>query len=94
VGLQQAFQVVKQALIGLRKKGQDPQIPDEAVKLYRMMAQLLPRVLKEHVEPAALATAQRQCRVAARKLEEVEERRQDDAARRRPRLYDGLSAEQ
>jgi hypothetical protein len=61
----------EQESAGLIEDGQKQDLPEQVTKLYGMMTRLLPRVLKDHVEPAALATAQRQCRVAARKLEDL-----------------------
>ncbi len=84
----------EQEAAGLVEEGQEPELPDEAGKLYGMMTRLLARVLKEHVEPAALTTAQRQCRVAARKLEGLAERRRAESVRRQPTLFDNLPGEQ
>jgi DNA modification methylase len=86
-----AFQ--EQEAAGLVEEGQEADMAEEAAKYYGMMTRLLPRVLKEHVEPAALATAQRQCRVAARKLDELAPRRQFDAAERQPTLFDKVAGE-
>jgi hypothetical protein len=55
---------------GLVDPGEEPALPDEAVGYYRMMPRLLQGVLKENVDAAAYTRASRQCRAAARKVEE------------------------
>jgi hypothetical protein len=42
---------LEQEATGLVEEGQEPELPEEAARLYGMMTRLLPRVLKEHVEP-------------------------------------------
>ena len=55
---------------GLVEPGEEPTLPVEAVAYYRMMPRLLQSVLKENVDPFAYTRASRQCRTAARKVEE------------------------
>lgn len=66
--------LLEEDAVGLTEAGQAPEIPDEALRLYAMMPQLLQRVLKERVDPQRYALAQRQCRIAGAKLADLTER--------------------
>jgi hypothetical protein len=68
-------------------------MPDEAVAYYRMMPRLFQGVLKENVDASAYARANRQCRAAARKVEDHEARfaandGHDGSGARQGRLFD------
>jgi hypothetical protein len=71
--LYDAAALLEEEAQGLVEPGEQPTLPPEAVEYYRMMPQLLQSVLKENVDPDAYTRASRQCRAAARKLEEQEE---------------------
>jgi len=59
------------------------------------MKQLLPAVLRENAEPDAYARAQRQCRIATRKLEEQAEREQSkNSSPRQSSLFDQAGGRQ
>ncbi len=78
---------------GLVEPGEEPVMPDEAVVYYRMMPRLFQSVLREKVDAAAYTRASRQCRTAARKVEdhdaELEDADSHDASgARQGRLFD------
>jgi hypothetical protein len=72
---------------GLVDPGEEPALPDEAVGYYRMMPRLLQSVLKEYVDASAYTRASRQCRTAARRVEE-HDARQDTLGDRQRRLFE------
>jgi len=55
---------------GLVEPGEEPVLPGEAVAYYKMMPRLFQGILKEKVDSADYNRASRQCRTAARKVEE------------------------
>jgi hypothetical protein len=78
---------------GLVEPGEEPVLPGEAVAYYKMMPRLFQSVLKEKVDSAAYTRASRQCRTAARKVEEHDAELEDadshDASgSRQGRLFD------
>jgi hypothetical protein len=89
--LYEAASFMEQEAVGLTDEGEEPNLPEDAAKLYAMMPRLLRAVLKENVEPGAYARAQRQCRIAANKVQEQAAR---DSARRpdsrQPTLFDDV----
>jgi DNA modification methylase len=82
---------IEQEAVGLSDSGEENGLPEDSKNLYAMMPRLLRAVLKENVEPKAYAMAQRQCRLAAHKLEE-QARREKSArpAPAQPGLFDAL----
>jgi hypothetical protein len=81
--------------VGLADTGEEVELPEEAARFYRMMKQLLLAVLKENAEPDAYARAQRQCRIATRKLEEQAAREQSKyPSPRQPSLFDQAGGRQ
>jgi hypothetical protein len=71
--LYDAAALLEEEAKGLVEPGEEPTVPPEAIGYYGMMTQLIPTVLKENVDADAYTRASRQCRAAARKLEEHEE---------------------
>jgi hypothetical protein len=71
--LYDAAALLEEEAQGLVEPGEEPSVPPEAIEYYGMMTRLLQTVLKENVDPDAYTRASRQCRAAARKLEEQEE---------------------
>jgi hypothetical protein len=68
---------IEEEALGLVENGQSVDLPDEAGALYSIMARLLAGVLREHVDPARYALAQRRCRIATTKLAAKVERERD-----------------
>jgi 16S rRNA G966 N2-methylase RsmD len=91
--LYDAASFIEQEAVGLSDTGEETGLPEDAARLYAMMPRLLGAVLKENVEAKALALAQRQCRVAARKLEEQAAREQSDGPQQRG-FFDDLEEEE
>jgi len=78
---------------GLVEPGEEPVLPDEALAYYRMMPRLFQSVLKEKVDAAAYTRASRQCRTAARKVQEHDTGLEDAGSKdpsgaRQGRLFD------
>jgi hypothetical protein len=78
---------------GLVEHGEEPGLPDEALNYYKIMPRLFQSVLKEKVDAPAYTRASRQCRTAARKVEEHEADpedadRHDASGVRQGRLFD------
>jgi hypothetical protein len=82
---------IEQEAVGLSDSGEENGLPDDSKNLYAMMPRLLRAVLKENVEAKACVMAQRQCRLAAHKLEE-QARREKSAQPppAQPGLFDAL----
>jgi 16S rRNA G966 N2-methylase RsmD len=88
--LYDAAALLEEEAQGLVEPGEQPAIPPEAIDYYGMMPQLLQSVLKENVDRDAYTRASRQCRAAARKLEEREAQEHigDQASGRQGLLFD------
>jgi 16S rRNA G966 N2-methylase RsmD len=92
--LYDAASFIEQEAVGLSDSGEDPGLPEDAARLYAMMPRLLGAVLKEKVEPSAYTSAQRQCRLAAYKLNEQAQREKSGQSPRQPGLFDGIDEEE
>jgi hypothetical protein len=93
--LYESASFAEEKAVGLADTGEEVGLPEEAARLYRIMKQLLPAVLRENAEPDAYARAQRQCRIATRKLEEQAEREQSkNSSPRQSSLFDQAGGRQ
>ena len=73
---------LEEEALGLVEPGEEPTLPADLVAYYRMMPQLLQSVLKENVDASAYTRAGRQCRTAARKIQEHDDRKEAEAQSR------------
>ena len=73
---------LEEEAIGLVEPGEEPTLPADLVAYYRMMPRLLQSVLKENVDASAYTRASRQCRTAARKIQEHDDRKEAEAQSR------------
>ncbi len=73
---------LEEEALGLVEPGEEPTLPADLVAYYRMMPRLLQSVLKENVDASAYTRASRQCRTAARKIQEHDDRKEAEAQSR------------
>ena len=73
---------LEEEAIGLVEPGEEPTLPADLVAYYRMMPRLLQSVLKENVDASAYTRVSRQCRTAARKIQEHDDRKEAEAQSR------------
>jgi hypothetical protein len=73
---------LEEEALGLVEPGEEPVLPADLIAYYRMMPRLLQSVLKENVDASAYTRASRQCRTAARKIQEHDDRKEAKAQSR------------